>query len=107
MAKSRERPDADSADQLPGLRPNGVSRLAAEVKAGNQIALQAPQACQVRIHISRDLFDLRQPVKVALNGKPARAYPLQCSRENLLKTARRLADRERLYWGSVVVPVQP
>jgi len=99
---------ATGSDRLPlAIRLGGLARLTGVAKPGNVVEIQARNLRGVRIWLAEGLFDPVRP-QVSLNGKlanlPADAAA-SFSRKRLLELVRQTGDRERLYWGTLDLPV--
>jgi hypothetical protein len=100
---------ATGPDKLPlAIRSGGLARLTGVAKPGNVVEIQARNLRGVRIWLAEGLFDPVRPPQVSLNGKLA-ALPADAaasfSRKRLLELVRQTGDRERLYWGTLDLPV--
>ncbi|MCZ7648551.1 MAG: alpha/beta fold hydrolase [Planctomycetota bacterium] len=94
-----------SKDVLTALRSDGVARLSGQLSGPNAVKVSAYRVSGAKLFVSADLFDLRAPLNVTVNGGTTRSHPLEPSRKALLEFAHASGDRERLYWCAVEVPV--
>jgi len=75
-------------------RPSGRVELA---KRGNAVEVRTRGVRRFTLLLSPDRFDLAQPVRVSVNGRPAFEGRIQRSLETLLMWAARDDDRTMLF----------
>ncbi len=92
-------------DLLSAFRAQGLARITATVNPENSVEIKTYSVPRVRMYIANELFDLKKPLRVTLNGRVGKPLPLEASRKRLLEIARQSGDRERLYWCSVDLTV--
>jgi hypothetical protein len=90
------------ADLFEHKRPSGRVDV---VRSGNEIEARTRGVREFTLLLSPDVFDLEQPVRVTVNGKPAFDRVVNEDLATLFKWAARDNDRTMLYGAEIKIQV--
>jgi predicted esterase len=87
------------------VRKDPAGRIAVACE-GNRIAVRVRNVARYTLYISRDLFDVGQPIEVSTNGKGSFKGMVEPDTVFMLARAAEDCDRTMVFWGKIEIDLR-